>query len=224
MVSDGVMHSRLEQDLSRGEEPIEVLGELRYCGIIDHQTFVNFVQMSLTDNENLQQLLDCYQVYSRSFHITVELMQNVNRHGARLGTEKIINEQRSSIDSLNMNPYPCWISYALLVTEEEVIIRCSNFVVEGMRAKLEKKLGNSDRLTPEESRIIYMTQLSTGTLSERGGAGLGLIDVARKSSEFRWWFTPYNDEKTLFTVESRLNRADLKRKQEEFRARIATKR
>ena len=102
MVSDGVMHSRLEQDLSRGEEPIEVLGELRYCGIIDHQTFVNFVQMSLTDNENLQQLLDCYQVYSRSFHITVELMQNVNRHGARLGTEKIINEQRSSIDSLNI--------------------------------------------------------------------------------------------------------------------------
>lgn len=212
------MPSLLEKDLSRGEEVVDVLGELRYCGVIDHQTFVNFVQMSLTDNAHFQALLDCYQVYSRTFHITVELMQNVNRHGARWGTEKIIHEPRPGTES--MNPYPCWISYHLLVTEEEVIIRCTNFVVEGMRKKLEAKLGNGNCRTQEEKRLLYMTQLSTGTLSERGGAGLGLIDVARKSSDFSWWFTPYSEDRLLFTVESRLNRKELKRRQEEFRTRL----
>ncbi len=213
------MSSSLEYDLSRGEEVVNVLGELHYCGFIDHLVFVNFLQMSFSDNIYFQELLDCYQVYARAFHITVELMQNVNRHGARLGTEKVRNAASQSIEQ-PVNPQPCWINYHLLVTEEEVVIRCSNFVVESMCTKLEGKLGNSACRTPEEKRILYMTQLSNGSLSERGGAGLGLIDVARKSSDFNWWFTEHEGERRIFTVESRLNRLELKRKQEQFRNRF----
>ncbi len=216
------MTSSLEYDLSRGEEVVDVLGELHYCGFIDHFVFVNFLQMSFTDNVHFQELLDCYQVYSRAFHITVELMQNVNRHGARFGTEKVHNISQTTGNE-QANPQPCWIAYHLLVTEEEVIIRCSNFVVESMYIKLEAKLGNSACRTPEEKRIMYMTQLSNGSLSERGGAGLGLIDVARKSSDFQWWFTEHGSERRIFTVESRLDRKELKRRQEEFRNKFKKK-
>ena len=66
----------------------------------------------------------------------------------------------------------------------------------------------------------YMAQLSSGTLSERGGAGLGLIDVVRKSSGFEWSFTPYVEGRYLFTVESRLNIKELKQRQEQFRNRM----
>ena len=214
------MSSSLEYDLSRGEEAVNVLGELHYCGFIDHWVFVNFLQMSFTDNIYFQELLDCYQVYARAFHITVELMQNVNRHGARLGTEKVRNYSGIQCVEQQVNPQPCWIAYHLLVTEEEVIIRCSNFVVESMCTKLEAKLGNSSCRTPEEKRMLYMTQLSNGSLSERGGAGLGLIDVARKRSDFLWWFTHHAGDRRIFRVESRHNRVELKRRQELFRSRF----
>lgn len=212
------MPDHLENDLSRGEESVDIHGELRYTGLIDHQTLSNFVQMSLTDNDRFHELLDCYQAYTRAHHITVELMQNVNRHGARWGTEKVIHEPH--VGTEGANNCPCWISYHLLVTEAEVIIRCANFVVESMRQKLEAKLGNSNSLSPEAKRMQYMAQLSTGMLSERGGAGLGLIEIARKSSEFNWWFSQYGQDRLLFTVESRLNRQELRERQERFRARL----
>ena len=197
------MPSLLEKKMTREDDIVDVLGELHYCGVIDHQTFVNFVQMSLTDNVRFRSLLDCYQVFSRTFHITVELMQNVNKHATRWGGEKIIHETSPSTN--DMNPCPCWISYHLLVTQEEVVIRCSNFIVESTKKRLEAKLENSSLCSDEEKRMKYMAQLSSGTLSERGGAGLGLIDVARKSSGFEWSFTPYVEGRYLFTVESLFN-------------------
>ena len=51
-----------------------------------------------------------------------------------------------------------------------------------------------------ELKQMYMKQIKEGKLSDKGGAGLGLIDIARKTGEkYQYQFLPI-DEKYCFFI------------------------
>jgi hypothetical protein len=67
---------------------------------------------------------------------------------------------------------------------------------------------------------MYKRQLKEGMLSNRGGAGLGLIDIARKTGNIlNYFFLPVDDEHEYFIfkveVDSRPIQADEKFASEE---------
>lgn len=58
----------------------------------------------------------------------------------------------------------------------------------------------SKKLGKEVIRKEYQEQLVNGKLSEVGGAGLGFIDIARKSGkQMEYCFSPKDDERLFFT-------------------------
>ena len=49
--------------------------------------------------------------------------------------------------------------------------------IEGLKASID----NINGLNKEDLNALYKKQIREGSLSEKGGAGLGLIDIARKT-------------------------------------------
>lgn len=66
---------------------------------------------------------------------------------------------------------------------EVISIFSSNCIKHEQGVFLSEKFNNINDLNKEELKNYYREMLSTGTFSEKGGAGLGLIEMARKSGE-----------------------------------------
>ena len=72
-----------------------------------------------------------------------------------------------------------------------------NSNVEVLRGKMDKV----NSLTPEELKQYYKEVLNNGTMSEKGGGGLGMIDIARKSGQkLDYEFLPIDDVFAFFTL------------------------
>ena len=56
-------------------------------------------------------------------------------------------------------------------------------------------------LNKEELGEFYKTSLRNNTISDKGGAGLGLIEISRKSgSKINYLFEPINNENSSFSL------------------------
>lgn len=68
--------------------------------------------------------------------------------------------------------------------------------------KLREQLLKLNELSEEELRSMYLQQLPTATFSEKGGAGLGLIEMARKSRQkFEFDFLSVVEDMSLFVIQ-----------------------
>ncbi|MGB0915977.1 MAG: SiaB family protein kinase [Flavobacteriales bacterium] len=98
------------------------------------------------------------------FLILVELLQNVSRHNIRAeGKEGIF-----------------------MITEDEdgaYWTSVGNVVDGATKAILAEKISNLNAMEPLDLKAVYKKTLREGSFSDKGGAGLGLIEIARKSSE-----------------------------------------
>lgn len=65
-------------------------------------------------------------------------------------------------------------------------------------AFLQDKLDLINSLSKEELKDFYKQVLNEGTMSVKGTAGLGMIDIARKSGQkLEYCFNPINDGLTF---------------------------
>jgi hypothetical protein len=70
-------------------------------------------------------------------------------------------------------------------------IYSANLIPNEDAGKIEAKLNHVNKLGPEELKAYYKEVLSLGAVSSKGGAGLGLIEMARKSGKpLQYHFTP----------------------------------
>lgn len=97
------------------------------------------------------------------FLILVELLQNVSRHA-------IDSVQRDGIFSISQE-------------QDGYIIAVGN-VVDGLtKDELVQRIDNLNALDMDGLKQLYKQTLRDGSFSDKGGAGLGLIEIARKSRE-----------------------------------------
>ena len=71
---------------------------------------------------------------------------------------------------------------------------------------LKEKLDKINSLSPEELKIHYKDVLENTGLSEKGGAGLGLIEIARRSgSKLFYLFKPISEKLSYFYFKSKIS-------------------
>jgi hypothetical protein len=64
---------------------------------------------------------------------------------------------------------------------------------------LKNSIDHINSLTRDELNALYKKQIREGSLSNKGGAGLGLIDIARKTGrKLDYQFLPLEDKKNYF--------------------------
>lgn len=126
--------------------------------------------------------------------VIVECFQNIVRHGNDTQTETNRTGTFSGLFSIRNTQESVYIASANLIENEKVPI---------LRNKLET-LNNLDK---EQIKALYMDILTTGELSEKGGAGLGLVEMARKSENpLEFIFENENDKFSLFYLMLKMQR------------------
>lgn len=129
------------------------------------------------------------RVMKRIGSILIELLQNINLHGAR-------NEDGNS-DSF----------VVLSATEDAYIIQTGNLVLSADVNMLDYKLSELNKLSSSELRKLYIETLCNENFSYKGGAGLGFLTIAKKAIEpFHYSFETVDDKFSYFLLEVKLER------------------
>lgn len=114
------------------------------------------------------------------FLILVELLQNVSRHS-------IDNMQKDGIFAINTD-------------EEGYSISVGNVVEGEVRTELTTRIDELNSMDTDGLKQLYKRTLREGSFSDKGGAGLGLIEIARKSrGALDYDFDGLADGKFFFT-------------------------
>ena len=116
-------------------------------------------------------------------HVLIEGLQNVSRHGL--------------VDNDGQTPFFMTLEQTPLGFQ----IQTGNIVDFDMASDLRERLASVNGMNHEELRKAYVETLCEGELSERGGAGLGLLSMAKRSQgPLNYQFSEYGTDLFLFTL------------------------
>lgn len=126
--------------------------------------------------ENLEKILNNLEkktsqfsnkVKRKIFLITVEMIQNLYHHSTNKENQKELNSCIFTVTSNNNN------SIFKFTT--------GNFITHEELLNLEAKINQVNQLSNTEIRSLYKKVLGNNKFSNKGGGGLGIIDIKRKS-------------------------------------------
>lgn len=122
-------------------------------------------------------------------NILVECLQNIYHHGEDLSGIKGVEKQRPVIFLICKN------------NNSRYRIITGNHMPRAGVVQLKEKIDKVNSMNMEELKNYYREVLSSNTLSEKGGAGLGMIDLARKSgNKIDYRFDDVNDHLSFFSL------------------------
>jgi hypothetical protein len=152
------------------------------------QEMVN--DISIETEEKMINSGDKKVVVKKAFNILVEGLQNIRLHGGRDS-----NNVQTSCLVIVQNKQNYKILFGNLI---------SNKIIKLITSKID--LINSSNL--DQIKEMYVTTLTNGIISKKGGAGLGFITMAMKSkNNLDFNFEAIDSEISCFSVELTLNRA-----------------
>lgn len=127
------------------------------------------------------------KIKKRAFYILVECVQNITRH------QEIPDEDEDQGDGI----------FLIQSAGGRFNISQGNTILTEDVEPLEAKLEKVNRLEKEELKRYYQTILKGRELSSKGGAGLGLIEIARKSgNKITYSFSSLNEELSYFFMDT----------------------
>ena len=122
------------------------------------------------------------RIKKKVFLVLIELLQNVSKHAL------LLNGIRDGIFIIGKKDHFYQITAGNLVENSSV-------------NSLETRIKNMNALDSHALATLYKTALLEGGVSDTGGAGAGLIDIARGSSgKMDYSFIPYNDRLTFYLL------------------------
>jgi hypothetical protein len=129
------------------------------------------------------------------YNVLVECLQNLYHHN-----EKIDNED--GIDFLFSKSALLMISK----NNDSYEVKTGNYIIKKNSENLKRKLDNINDLSKDELRILYKSVLNDGKVSDKGTAGLGMIDIARKSgNKLEYNFLPVDKKYDFFCLNVKIN-------------------
>lgn len=163
---------------------------LAYEGEMNHQLMKVFTSITLgrMSAENEKQ-----PVRKKVYHVMIECLQNISKHAFNV-SEELQADLNHGILIISKNPDNYLITTGNVVEIEQ--IRYLNQLLEKINTLNKKDLNE-----------LYKQQLREGNLSDKGGAGLGFIDIRRKTGQnLEYQFLPINSTHSFFLFTSRIVR------------------
>ena len=163
---------------------------LAYEGEITHQITKAFT--SLTEN-NMTLENDPNSVQKKVFHVMVECLQNISKHA---------ENRRDIVSSKDGRGI-----FLVSKDDEEYNITTGNIIKKENVEGLKKMLENINNLDKNGLKQLYKQQMREGRLTPKGGAGLGFIDIVRKTGyPLEFHFLPIDENSSFFILISKISR------------------
>lgn len=131
------------------------------------------------------------------FNVLVECLQNLYHHIDIDDTESTRNsgliEAKSAL-------------FMIARQDESFYIKTGNYLEKKDAVSLQQRLDSINGMSKEELKSYYQEVLSDGTVSSKGTAGLGMIDIARKSgNKLEYEFVEVNDDIRFFCLNVKID-------------------
>lgn len=165
---------------------------LLYNGSFSDKMTYKFIELS---EYNLNNNADLSRMKSRVSFLMAECFQNIVRHGESKEEEKSKEKLPGFFSTKNTN--------------NTYFIASGNLIDKNNIEQLENKLKHVNSLNKDELKDLYRNVMGNEGFSEKGGAGLGLIEMARKSGHsIEYAFQDYNEDLSIFYNQIRLEKED----------------
>jgi len=175
-------------DFYRGIRAHEIT--LAYEGEMNHQlmkTFTGIAMGRMSENDVDR------QVSKKVYHVMIECLQNISKHAFHTNNE--------TEEDLN---------HGILIISKEpdnYLITTGNIVEIERTGSLRNFLEKVNSLERKDLDNLYRQQLKEGSISEKGGAGLGFIDIKRKTGQILdFHFLPVSRTHSFFLFSSKIKR------------------
>lgn len=167
--------------------------QLVYEGEITHQITKAFTSLTET---NMQLDEEAHSTQKKVFHVMVECLQNVGKHADCLDSLEGAKDGRGI--------------FLVCKNDEEYTITTGNVVVTEKLNEMTVVLDKINSLDKDGLKQLYKQQIKEGRLSNKGGAGLGFIDIAKKTGNKLYYnFLTINEEYSFFVLTSTISRNNI---------------
>ncbi|WOK07705.1 SiaB family protein kinase [Imperialibacter roseus] len=140
------------------------------------------------------------KVKKRFYSVAMECLQNLYYHIEEVAPD---NENITKIDAKS-------VTVVVYMLKRHFVIQTSNFVSHLKEQEIGRKIDEINSKSAEELRQLYLNKLSEQGFSEKGTAGLGYIEIARKTTQkLEYLFQKINDSYSLFTLTARIPRTEI---------------
>ncbi len=164
---------------------------LVYEGEITHQITKAFT--SLTES-NMAKEEESGSVQRKVFHVMVECLQNISKHADDFTSQSDYLFSGKGI-------------FLVAKGDDEYSVTTGNAVDNNRIPELTEMLENINRLEKDDLNQLYKKQMKEGRLSDKGGAGLGFIDIKRKTGKkLDYHFLPISETSSFFLLTSTISR------------------
>lgn len=156
---------------------------LVYEGEITHQitkAFTSLAELDMVKEEEEG------SIQRKVFHVMVECLQNISKHADSPQSDEFLYSGRGI--------------FMVSRGDDCYNVISGNLVDVAKVEKLQASLDHVNSLNKEELKALYKAQMRDGRLSDKGGAGLGFIDIARKTGNPLEYHFRDIDEKTMFFI------------------------
>ena len=158
---------------------------LSFKGDITSDLLTSILQIMETKLEDLD---EAPKTKKKVYNVLVECLQNLYHHMDEVPSSGNITHDRSAI-------------FMIGKVENAYRVITGNYMftinVDSLRERIDKING----LGKDELKALYKETLNNGEMSEKGGGGLGMIDIARKSGQkLDYNFMTVDDKHSFFTL------------------------
>ena len=126
-------------------------------------------------------------VKKKIFTIIVECLENIQKHA-------VFVEKTDAI--------PTSYSFNIASNKEEYIVTSANLINNSNINSLKRKITLIKQLNYSHLKELYKRTLKKTSISDKGGASLGILDIAIISNnKINYSFTPVTDELSIYKIQ-----------------------
>lgn len=160
---------------------------LYYKGNIDSEV-INHVLDTVEDK--LIQVNEQAKLRKKVYNVLVESLQNLYHH---------VDKVPSDFEDQSAEKYGLLMIKKI---ENGYKIITGNFIRKENIEKLEERIKRINRSSQEEIKELYKFILNHQRITNKGGGGLGLVDIARKTgNKLGYQFKDYDNEHAFFYLD-----------------------
>ncbi len=165
---------------------------LSFNGIVTADFLASVLHLMET---KMQSLDETSKRKKKVFNVLVECIQNLYHH---------IDDDISLQGKTKKEPRTALIM--VVKNEEGFLIQTGNYIERELALELEERLIKINSLDKEQLRDYYQSVLCNGTVSDKGTAGLGMIDIARKSgNKLEYEFLDIDENHCFFSLNVKID-------------------
>ena len=162
---------------------------LSFKGDITSELLTSILQIMESKLDNLQEEP---KVKKKVYNVLVECLQNLYHH-----MDEANEEEDARVKSA---------IFMIGKIEGHYDIITGNYIKTDNVASFKKRLDDINEMSKEELKDYYKEVLNNGSMSQKGGGGLGMIDIARKTGQkLDYNFKPVDDKYSFFSLNIKIS-------------------